>query len=379
MNEANTLEQWLKLQLHKKAVERRKQAAENGTLLEIRTMLEKHFGDDFEIKNINEDGTFSLINMDDYTDKLVEEYSTIELESILAGISHYLCYNILIRFADITITNSDDKQHTIKDLFVKIHCDHTGKFISLDGSYMKGIRATVTRMEVSHNYAHSHLPSQDDSNIEFTAFCLGEAPIIDIFSDLNECYNQRKFELLLLYIKAFVIWESLEGRPHKSIGDFQTLSYASQAPDMITVATCEVKEYVIEAMKRLPKDHFIKMLDITMDSDGFKVNLTESGYDSITKILQDSQLFNTNMYFSVKDRHGTFIKYDLNLSEDDDTEYSDGAYLFHFNNKPIKYKIEANEDNTIKPKIYPNPHITNAIRAYFSEELYRKYLQRSSF
>jgi len=372
------MEQWLKVELHKSAVQRRKEAAENGTILKISTILEKHFGDQFEIKNINEDDTYSSIGSDVYKENLVDDYGNHFQESILANALHHLCYNILIRFAEITITNSSDDNHLIKDLYVLIHCDHTGKFISIKGSYMKGIRATVTKSEAFLRYAHSHLPGTIEDRPEFAAFCLGKAPIADVFSDLNEGFDTRKFELLLFYIKAFVVWESIEGTPFKHIGDFQNLTGGTRLPDIIKISTSEVKEYVIATIKRFSREQFVKMFDITMDNSGFAVSLTEPGYDDITKILQDSECFNIGAFFSVKDIRGQFIRFDSQL-EDDDTNYQDGHELFRFGNKMIKYKIECNDDNTIKPKIYPNPLISDAICAYFSDELYRKYLQRSTF
>ena len=146
--------------------------------------------------------------------------------------------SINILYPEVIIKNSDEKEHTIKDLIVnlvfrsqcrvndiEINSNHYGYYYTYYGSMkiidVSGTRATQSYEEYVIGYFHSHLSVSRDYNynsaLYLPSFCLGDNDVNDIKQILNENFSLGNFELLLLTIDTMVSWESLEGGPYRYI------------------------------------------------------------------------------------------------------------------------------------------------------------------
>jgi len=121
---------------------------------------------------------------------------------------------IYVKFPLITIVNSNDLSHTIKDLYVRICCDTDMKFSKM--FKIEGFRGKLTYNEFKSGYSHSHLPSFSFDS--FSNFCLGIGTEIDILRadliDNSIPFIQERLEQFLYMLEVYVRWESLEGVPH---------------------------------------------------------------------------------------------------------------------------------------------------------------------
>lgn len=126
---------------------------------------------------------------------------------------------IVILFKDIIIKNSKDKEHSIKDLFVKIELDIYNSNLVIRDIY--GGRTTLTYAEWNVGYMHSHLPHVDISSglipPFWGRFCRGSGHINDFIAEVNSegGFKEENLTPFLIQILGFVSWESLEGVPYK--------------------------------------------------------------------------------------------------------------------------------------------------------------------
>ena len=168
--------------------------------------------------------------------------------------------NIIIHFPKLTLTNRNNKYHTIKDLFVKFSINIYHKI-----DILQGTRTTFHPIEYQKRYKHSHLPT--NHGIAFTSFCLGsDAPIsftkILLEEELTK-FNTTWTDTFLFFlnqIKAYVVYESLEGGPYIKISSLTSSNYTVE--DKIGALQSE-KAYslvsnVFNAYYRMQIFHFLK-------------------------------------------------------------------------------------------------------------------------
>ena len=133
--------------------------------------------------------------------------------------------NVIIHFPKLTLTNRDNKYHTIRDLFVKFSINIYHKLDILEGT-----RTTFHPIEHQKKYKHSHLSASSD--LSFKNFCLGsDAPISFTKILLEEELTKPNtnwtdtFLFFLNQIKAYVSYESLEGGPYIKISALVSNDY----------------------------------------------------------------------------------------------------------------------------------------------------------
>lgn len=127
---------------------------------------------------------------------------------------------VMIRFPELTITNSYDNSHVIRELYVKVQMKITsaGALASLT---ISGARGALSVKENASHYAHSHLPSEAALG-QFTTFCLGTSGFRVIFTNLTGNPSEELFFLFMLSIRPYVEWESLEGGPYRKIAELRS-------------------------------------------------------------------------------------------------------------------------------------------------------------
>lgn len=122
--------------------------------------------------------------------------------------SNSFCFTLRVK--EVTIRNSSNQKHVIKDLFVLLPFN---KDFKLTGDLM-GTRGEISWYEKEKSYYHSHLPGHGVNN-----FCLGSGPIRDYISRFNITPSEDELFNVIYNIKIYIAWESIEGRPHKRLAE----------------------------------------------------------------------------------------------------------------------------------------------------------------
>jgi hypothetical protein len=120
--------------------------------------------------------------------------------------------NILIKFDDYNITNSNNMSVHIDNTFVKIMFNAAGSLT------LTGTSTFTTADKYISSYRHSHLSSI--ANYDFTSFCLGTGPLSTMVIEYKLNKNSIEYiEFLLYNLEQYLLWESIEGRPYKFLND----------------------------------------------------------------------------------------------------------------------------------------------------------------
>ena len=122
--------------------------------------------------------------------------------------SNSFCFTLRVK--EVTIRNSSNQKHVIKDLFVLLPFN---KDFKLTGDLM-GTRGEISWYEKDKSYYHSHLPGHGVNN-----FCLGSGPIRDYISRFNITPSEDELFNVIYNIKIYIAWESIEGRPHRRLAE----------------------------------------------------------------------------------------------------------------------------------------------------------------
>jgi predicted CopG family antitoxin len=251
----------------------------------------------------------------------------------------YESLKIILKYNDITITNSEGNSHFIKSMFVRIVYNLvSNKFINS----LYGKAGELSVKELNCGYVHSHMPGNVS---DWGKFCLGSSEITGILADLsiNE-FNDAKFDLLLYNLEEYIKWESLEGGPHFKIKD---LNYGSNN------ILCITDESISEVHKSFIRNtsKFNTMFDYSINK--IKINIDDL---LITNILDVCPNQYRGMYIN-----DTFIKnlnYDQLISIAEDKLDSKDQFKFKDKIYPIMYVEEGLEE---EEKLVPHNDIVNGV------------------
>jgi len=176
--------------------------------------------------NINKAKTEHVVSYFQFASSIVNHFiEKCLIQLINEGIIHYdlltSIHNtssyIFIKFPEVTLTNEESNQHTIKDLFVKIRLACNGKLMDS----IEGTRSHYTFSEFMVSYRHSHLSSSYENRDlrRFTTFCLGDGPLIATTNTLKLDSNEVYWELFCSQLDSYVTIESLDGGPYIHMRD----------------------------------------------------------------------------------------------------------------------------------------------------------------
>lgn len=142
-------------------------------------------------------------------------------------------FDIILKYNDITITNSQGKSHFIKSLFVRVSFDHMANHFY---SSMYGYAGELSILELISGYTHSHLRS---NAVYWERFCTGTSEITGLLNDLNaNNFDANRFDLFLYNLKEYITWESLEGGPYIKI---EKLAYSDHNNTITSISKDQVK------------------------------------------------------------------------------------------------------------------------------------------
>tara|TARA_R110000751_G_scaffold137248_3_gene240628 strand:- start:821 stop:2020 length:1200 start_codon:yes stop_codon:yes gene_type:complete len=121
---------------------------------------------------------------------------------------------LIIHYPKLTITNSEESEHEILDLYVQLPLNDL--LIPTEG--LRGYRGTYTLSEYETRYRHSHLST--GINPYASSFCLGSNDFSRQFWSLvgdEQDTFWEDLQMVLVGIHLYVGWESIEGGPYTQI------------------------------------------------------------------------------------------------------------------------------------------------------------------
>lgn len=173
--------------------------------------------------------------------RMYEDKWDFHLLPIMNGnkLDYYMLY-VKIIFPDITITNTRNESHNIKNLVVTFKLKKSDSYLAatMCPSELEGTRAFMTFKEWFVGYNHSHLPSYKpggfDKVLLTSAFCTGsDTEIVNTMTELNiDGYTEEQFELFLYCLNTVTEYESIEGVPFISMNKVGPINENTHQPTM---------------------------------------------------------------------------------------------------------------------------------------------------
>ena len=196
-----------------------------------------------------------------------------------------------ILYPEIEITNTKKEKHTIKNLVVIFSLKWDSYFKKWKIDEMTGLRLTLSYLELSKSYHHSHLASNSFTDyfksMTSSKFCLGSSTLGMSIAEYNTESNKEQSNLVLegiLYtLDTYVTWESLEGVPHNYIRNLLPFGGTPVSDDSLDSHSLKVVNFLKENKIPLALDY-----GVMNDSIFIKNNLENAEF--FKGILQNSSI-----------------------------------------------------------------------------------------
>ncbi len=177
---------------------------------------------------------------------------------------------LILFYPKIEITNTLNAKHTIQDLIVAVPMTVKGAIHRIE---LFGVRTAMTDQERSTNYSHSHLSS---STGRAQPFCLGGGAFPLYMGKLNRVLAPEELELFLENLKAYLSWESIEGKPYQLFSNIGRITqrvpeYTGNYPSFTghnLVDERQIDELARYVVKQLPQYPEL----VTYQSTGWSLN-----------------------------------------------------------------------------------------------------------
>lgn len=148
-----------------------------------------------------------LISLSDYFKNKIEGHY-IENEA-----------KILIYYPEVIIKNEHDDEHLIKDLYIQVIIDNSGKLVRR----FRMNRASYTESELNSDYMHSHAPGINwNYPSDFKDVCTGSGPINTTMATLMAGYNEDIWRLFTVELDCYTKVESLSGVPYRRMSSISS-------------------------------------------------------------------------------------------------------------------------------------------------------------
>jgi hypothetical protein len=348
-----------------------------NTISEIMTSLEFNYPGNWEVHLEYETGHY-------WSEELTQDiFGFISVNPIF-----------LIRFPEITITNSENKFHTIKELFYMFtlsfaQTDHDVEDYYRVKSYYPasplGVRGEITAIENYCNYFHSHLSGSEIKSHEMiynpTEFCTGSNELNYLEAILREGFDANIFNLYLLTVGSYVRWESIEGRPYRYIKNI----VEGKNTDIPLEWNQDFLSNFKDGIKNAMNNYHTLEANFNFMVDRFIIKIDEKFIRFVRACLIAYGNNNMLSNFLVQRKEGYYKGYgsmkiytqkQLNERMQDE----DGCQPFtYIRGEQIPFKIIAHKGKEVDPNDFTvHPSLLNYIKKQFENELYKKQVQRSA-
>lgn len=244
-----------------------------------------------------------------HTEEIYEDSWDIDIKATaIEGEYKIDIQGVVIHFPEITIKNSSKKEHVITDLIVKVVLYIGGTRLMIH--HLEGGRLSISYAEFSSNYFHSHLPGYYNRNGNqspfYSNFCKGSGHINQFIAELNsEVFNQGNIEPFLIQISGLVIWESLEGGPHRKIRYISIRTITGRKFTISDVAVKAIKHKILEKHR---EGKIKPVLDFKIENNTYTIvdneNIDVFIVDTVELSSQD-----LTCILVMEDSTGTYYKY----------------------------------------------------------------------
>ena len=196
-----------------------------------------------------------------------------------------------VLYPEIEITNTKKEKHTIKNLVVVFPLKWDSYFKKWKIDDMRGLRLTLSYLELSKSYHHSHLNSSSVTDyfksMTSSKFCLGSSTLGMSIAEYNTESNKEQSNLVLegiLYtLDTYVTWESLEGVPHNYIRNL--LPFGGTAVDG---STSYLDSHSLKVVDFLKENKIPLALDYGVMNDSIFIKNSLENAEFFKGILQNS-------------------------------------------------------------------------------------------
>lgn len=200
------------------------------------------------------------------------------------------CHLLTMYFPLITIRNNKGRSHVIKDFYLNMYLDKNFRV----SSNLMGKRGTVTLEEWQKGYGHSHMNGGIANN--WGSMCLGSGtPLVNMFSILADSanFNLDNMTALMLLIKGYVEWESLEGGPYKKIGDLVPTQKIGIPINFMGHRIINAKKFLLKEIQNT--ETYNNLVIISKDNNKCKVNINSNSFTEFSnKYINNSYLFESS-------------------------------------------------------------------------------------
>ena len=223
-----------------------------------------------------------------------------------------------VLYPEIEITNTNKEKHTIKNLVVVFSLKWDPYSRKWQINEMRGLRLTLSYLELDKSYSHSHLNSnsltENFKSMTSSKFCLGSSTLGMSIAEYNTESNKEQSNLVLegiLYtLDTYVTWESLEGVPHNYIHNLFPLGGTAVSDSSLEPHSLKVVNFLKENKIPLALDYGV------MNGSIFIKNSLENA-EFFKDILQNSSIteggFLQREYLCFHSQGETFLQADSNF------------------------------------------------------------------
>jgi hypothetical protein len=289
-------------------------------------------------------------------------------------------------YDDFTITNSTGQSHPIEKLIVALPM--TIEEGNLCPEVMMGTRLTISSLEYSSGYLHSHLNSrriQKFNSLEkLDTFCIGgSSELHDLIMEMRAVgtFDAGLFDLYFTMVDTAVKWESLEGVPYFKI----TKLLDKRVPEL-NPSTMRMINYVNDKLENqlLHEIQESKILKYYVQNDRYKIHpdSLKTAIGNITKTIFPTEIKN----FFCKENGGRH--YAIPDSEEDFNEryvnnkfkIEQEAPYFYFCGRKKYFKVVEQKDK----KKYSlddyeiHPKLIDYVITRFEQKLYEQAVRRGT-
>jgi len=342
-------------------------------LTEIKAMLNSVYGEernqitkpsfDTVHKRMTESGIWGIASRSIETMEQSRVYSYIR-----GSMQDCTSYQILIHFPEVTIRNDRDS-HLIRNIYVRLFLRPNG----LLGSYMQGMRTTVTEAEFVSQYLHSHLPRLVPGQITFHNFCTGVGEINQVLALLNARYTSANFMMLLMHIKNYLEWESKDGHPYMFMENVFTrsdrMSTYNALPDYMAVSAAE--HIIVEMRRELNIPQIMKLVKFDVTERAISAQSTVEFEkwmaDRIDNWIVDTMFgsgYRNSTFLSLRDNAGNYFA----MPERARSIAFERGSILSFKGRDIEFEV-IERSQTQTNEIFANPKITKETCKKLSRDL----------
>lgn len=291
---------------------------------------------------------------------------------------------LIIKIGDVTIRNSRGSMHRIRDLYVKIifAVDANEGIKMLYG--LSGFRATITNEEYAAGYIHSHIRR---GRYLMHQFCLGNnSSSMGVLMKAATQYHfnypkgwkdkKRKEQWfgyvtsVLLELKSFVEWESLEGVPYISMTSVPSSRYKFQSTSPQSIrchAENEFSRYILPNIGKLIKSKEIAVFLDNQAMHPVTIKFSEVFEKRLDKVIPLK---------SVTLENGTVQDIIINPQAGQEYYKIRMSNSIHFQGKIVTlfrrpYNFEGMETTT---QIQGSQKVKDALKTMIEKHIYSKYL-----